>query len=188
MALKPSKKTIKAKSKKAAPKKVAAKKAVVKKTTPASAKAKKPRKRKKKNKDVEKHYVNAKDFYEQIKEYYKTGIIPDVLAESLVKIATGLSYAPNFINYSWKDEMVGDAILKMFSALKHKKFKVETGNNPFSYFTTIAYHAFINRIKKESKHRETITRYQESVYSDTLNNSEGPSMYVDPDLDNDDNY
>ena len=194
MARKPSKKTIKVKSKKAAPKqskkvavkKVATKKVAAKKAAPA--KAKKPRKRKKKNKDVEKHYVNAKDFYEQIKEYYRTDIIPDVLAESLVKIATGLSYAPNFINYSWKDEMVGDAILKMFSALKHKKFKVETGNNPFSYFTTIAYHAFINRIKKESKHRETITRYQESVYSDTLNNSEGPSMYVDPDLDSGDDY
>tara|TARA_B100001123_G_scaffold381527_2_gene452015 strand:+ start:457 stop:1077 length:621 start_codon:yes stop_codon:yes gene_type:complete len=206
MARKPSKKTIKVKSTKAAPKKskkAAAKKAAAKKTAvkkvavkkvtkaaPAKAKAttKKPRKRKKKNKDVEKHYVNAKEFYEQIKEYYKTDVIPNNLAESLVKIATGLSYAPNFINYSWKDEMVGDAILKMFSALKHKKFKVETGNNPFSYFTTIAYHAFINRIKKESKHRDTITRYQESVYSDTLNNSEGPSMYVDPDLDGEADY
>ena len=42
-----------------------------------------------------------------------------MLADSLNKIATGLSYAPNFINYSYKDEMVGDAILKMFSALKN---------------------------------------------------------------------
>jgi len=117
------------------------------------------KKKKKKNKDTKTHYVNSKVFFEQIKEYYKTDILPDELAESINKIATGLSYAPNFINYSYKDEMVGDAILKMFSALKNKKFNCDMGNNPFSYFTTVAFHAFINRIKKEKRHRDTITRY-----------------------------
>ena len=74
--------------------------------------------------------------------------------------------------------MIGDAILKMFSALKNKKFNVDTGNSPFSYFTTIAYHAFINRIKKEKRYRETISKYQENVYSDTMN--EGSQVvYVD---------
>ena len=64
--------------------------------------------------------------------------------------------------------MIGDAILKMFSALKNKKFNTDTGNNPFSYFTTIAFHAFINRIKKEKKHRETLSNYQEAVYNDIM--------------------
>ena len=123
-------------------------------------------------------------------EYYKTDIIPDKLAESLLKIATGLSYAPNFINYSWKDEMIGDAVLKMFSALKHKKFKIETGNNPFSYFTTIAYHAFINRIKKESKHRDTISKYQEAMYGDAMTESNGGTgtVYVDQSGEERDDY
>ena len=100
--------------------------------------------------------------------------MPDELSMMIVKIANGLSYAPNFINYSYKDEMIGDAILKMFSALKGRKFDVSTNNNPFSYFTTIAYHAFINRIKKEKKHRETIMRYQETVYDDKISETGAP--------------
>ena len=62
--------------------------------------------------------------------------------------------------------MIGDAIVKMIAAVKNKKFNLDSTSNPFSYFTTIAYHAFINRIKKEKKYRETIAAYQEQLYSD----------------------
>ena len=62
--------------------------------------------------------------------------------------------------------MVGDAIVKMFSALQSKKFDITSGNNPFSYFTTIAFHAFINRIKKEKKQRQVVSDYQEMVYEE----------------------
>ena len=163
-----------------------AKKAAVK----AAPKKAAPKKRKRKSsKDKKPHYVDSKVFYEQIKEYYRTDIIPDELASSLTKIAQGLSFAPNFINYSYKDEMVGDAILKMFSALKNKKFNIESHNNPFSYFTTIAFHAFINRIKKEKKYKETVTKYQETVYFDTIQDDEmsgGKHIYIDPALGDDD--
>ena len=100
--------------------------------------------------------------------YYDSGTdeIGNKLGESIFKIATGLSYAPNFINYSYKDDMIGDAIVKMFSALQSKKFNLDTGNNPFSYFTTIAFHAFINRIKKEKKQRQVVSDYQEMVYEE----------------------
>lgn len=127
-------------------------------------KAKKPKTKKPKSE----HYVNGKEFLQRIKDYYETDDLVDELSVMLVKIANGLSYAPNFINYSYKDEMVGDAILKMFSALKNKKFNVDSNNNPFSYFTTVAYHAFINRIKKEKKHKDTITKYQETVYDEKI--------------------
>ena len=139
------------------------------------AKAKPKVKRKKSKKKKAAHYVDGKVFHQQICDYYKTGYLPDELADALNKISTGLSYAPNFINYSYKDEMIGDAVLKMFSALKGQKFNIETGNNPFSYFTTIAYHAFINRIKKEKKHRDTVTRYQETVYFDEMNHQGRPA-------------
>ena len=77
--------------------------------------------------------------------------------------------------------MVGDAVLKMFLAIRNKKFNCETHDNPFSYFTTIAFHAFINRIKKEKKHRDTITRYQETVYGDMIQeNTAGAPIYTDP--------
>lgn len=90
------------------------------------------------------HYVNSKEFEEEIRAYYKSGHVTQKLGESITKIAHGLSYAPNFINYSYKDDMIGDAIVKMFSALRNKKFKLDTGFSPFSYFTTIAFHAFIH--------------------------------------------
>ena len=128
------------------------------------------RRRKKKSKDKEKYYVNAKDFLAQITEYYDkpNDAVERILGASICKIATGLSYAPNFINYSYKDDMIGDAIVKMFTALKNKKFNIDSGYNPFSYFTTIAFHAFINRIKKEKKHHEVVQQYQESIYDQLL--------------------
>ena len=152
-----------------------------------SEKPKKPTKlkRAKKPKSKKPHYVNAKDFTADITTYYESGTddIGNKLGESIYKIAKGLSFAPNFINYSYKDDMIGDAIVKMFSALQSKKFKLDLGNNPFSYFTTIAFHAFINRIKKEKKQRQVVTEYQEMVYDDIMNeyqlNSDPPSSEAD---------
>ncbi|CAB5226406.1 RNA polymerase sigma factor [uncultured Caudovirales phage] len=129
------------------------------------------------------HYVNSREFEDEIRNYYKTDSMTDKLCESLNKIANGLSYAPNFMNYSYKEEMVGDAIVKMFSALKNKKFKIDCGFSPFSYFTTIAFHAFINRIKKEKKHHEAVNEYREKVYNDLMLNPDengGAHIYIEP--------
>ena len=124
-------------------------------------------KRSRKKKDNA-HYVNSKEFTQDIIDYYDSGTdqIGEKLGESISKIAKGLSYAPNFINYSYRDDMIGDAIVKMFTALQHKKFDINSGSNPFSYFTTIAFHAFINRIKKEKKQRQIVSDYQEMVYEE----------------------
>jgi hypothetical protein len=134
------------------------------------------------------HYVNSREFEDEIRNYYKTGNITDKLGDSLNKIANGLSYAPNFLNYSFKDEMVGDAIVKMFAALKNKKFKIDCGFSPFSYFTTIAFHAFINRIKKEKKHHEVINEYRDKVYNELMieaGEAGGGHIYVEPTGDDD---
>ena len=124
-------------------------------------------KKSKKKKSKNEYYINGKELKGIIENYYNNP--DDLLAEKKIgeainKIATGLSFAPNFINYSYKDDMIGDAIVKMYSAIKNKKFDTNSGHNPFSYFTTIAFHAFINRIKKEKKHRDIITEYQNTVY------------------------
>ena len=127
----------------------------------------KPRaKSKKPNKKI--FYVNPKEFLQLLKEYYTSDDLVDDLATSVYKIAVGLSFSPNFINYSYKDEMIGDAVVKMIAAVKNKKFRIDSPSNPFSYFTTIAYHAFINRIKKEKKYRETIADYQEQIYGNLI--------------------
>ena len=124
-----------------------------------------PIKRRKKKPSDKPHYVNGKDFEDAIRKYYETDKITDYLGEAIKKIASGLSFAPNFINYSYKDEMVGDAVVKMYQALKYKKFKLDHGFKPFSYFTTIAFHAFISRIKKE---RKNITNSLKSTETDNM--------------------
>ena len=133
------------------------------------------------------YYIKPKEFKAALQKYYDSDNMTNDLAENIKKIAYGLSYNASFINYSYKDDMIGDALIKMYSALKYKKYKFETGSNPFSYFTTIAYHAFINRIKKEKKHHETICNYKERVYEDIMtdpNNTQG-HVYVKPIDEND---
>lgn len=126
-------------------------------------------------------YIDPVVFKQQLADYYKNNINEDVIAESISKIAYGLSYSSNFINYTYKDEMIGDAIVKMFTAVKNKKFNIDSEHNPFSYFTTIAFHAFINRIKKEKKHNEAINEYKSRFYEQEMQESSDANIYVKPD-------
>lgn len=155
--------------------------------------AKRPKNGQKIKPKSKEHYVNSGEFKEAIRNYYKTDVCDDNLGEMITKIAYGLSYAPNFMNYSFKDEMVGDAIVKMFTALHNKKFDLDAvdskGNqyNPFSYFTTIAFHAFINRIKREKRHFDAINEYKERVYEELMNSDEvEQKIYVRPQLEEED--
>lgn len=133
------------------------------------------------------YYIDPAEFKQQLVGYYSNNINEDIIAESISKIAHGLSYSSNFINYTYKDEMIGDAIVKMFTAVKNKKFDVTSEHNPFSYFTTIAFHAFINRIKKEKKHAEAISEYKSRFYEEELTQNTDANIYVKPDnLDGDD--
>jgi hypothetical protein len=128
--------------------------------------------KKRKSLEEKEHYVNGREFEDAITEFYSTNKITDYLGNSIRKIACGLSYAPNFINYSFKEDMIGDAVVKMYQALKHKKFKLNHGFSPFSYFTTIAFHAFISRIKKEKKHHQVLEDYKERQYNSLINSDE----------------
>lgn len=119
--------------------------------------------RKKKPTDKEKFYVNPQEFDEEIVSYYNSGHMSDNLAQMVSKIANKLSYAPNFINYTYREEMVGDGIIRMFKALTSKKYDHAKGSNPFSYFTRIAFNAFRNRIKKEKHLRDTHEKYQNEL-------------------------
>jgi hypothetical protein len=132
---------------------------------------------------IDEYYVEPQVFKQHIVDYYNTGICIPVLAGSLKKIAYGLGNKSNFINYTYKEEMIGDALVKMFTALKNKKFKVESEFSPFSYFTTIAFHAFINRIKKEKKYHETLTTFKEKVYEEEISNQTNGMVYVKPNSD-----
>ena len=71
------------------------------------------------------------------------------IGECFLKIATHLSYRPNFINYSYRDEMISDGIQNCLQYAHN--FDPEKSKNPFAYFTQIIYYAFIRRIAVEKK-------------------------------------
>ena len=106
------------------------------------------------------HYVDNKQFLQAMIEYRKVcdeaeqnnQEIPPVtnyIGECFLKIANHLSYRPNFINYTYKEEMISDGIENCLQYVKN--FNPEKSNNPFAYFTQIIYYAFIRRIQKEKK-------------------------------------
>jgi DNA-directed RNA polymerase specialized sigma24 family protein len=136
------------------------------------------------------YYISPKEFKDSLKRFYDSDILTNDLAENVKKIAYGLSYNSNFINYTYKDDMVGDALIKMYSALSRKKYSFDTESNPFSYFTTIAFNAFINRIKKEKRHHEAEKNYREKLYEDIMTDPEngGAYIYVKPISDDDEEY
>jgi hypothetical protein len=124
---------------------------------------KRSRRTKEELKDV---YIDPVEMENLIIEYYKTDHLSDKLAEMVQTIATRLGLARNFYSYSFKTEMQGDAIIKMMTALRRKRFKCGEGYNPFSYFTKVAYHAFQNCIKKNKRDFDTLKRYQQEMYED----------------------
>lgn len=126
---------------------------------------KRTRRTKEELKDV---YIDPIEMEQLIVQYYESGsdIISDKLAEMIQMIAVRLGLARNFYSYSFKTEMQGDAIVKMVTALRRKRFKCGIGYNPFSYFTKIAYHAFQNCIKKSKKDFDTLKRFQEEMFQD----------------------
>lgn len=75
--------------------------------------------------------------------------VPDHIGMKIMKIATHLSHKPNFINYTFREEMISDGIENCLQYIDN--FNPEKSNNPFAYFTQIIYFAFIRRIAKEKK-------------------------------------
>ena len=85
--------------------------------------------------------------------------IPNYLGECFLKIATHLSYKPNFVNYMFRDEMISDGIENCIQYIHN--FNPEKSSNPFAYFTQVIYFAFLRRIAKEKKQLEIKTKILE---------------------------
>ena len=109
------------------------------------------------------HYVNNKEFLAAIIDYKQQIVdaeelgkpkprIPNYIGECFLKIATHLSYKPNFVNYMFKDDMVCDGIENCVQYITN--FNPEKSQNPFAYFTQIIHYAFLRRIQREKKQME----------------------------------
>ena len=128
------------------------------------------------------HYVDNAKFLEEIKKWNEkrkeaeeqgepTPQVTNYIGECFLKIANGLSYKPNFINYTYKQEMISDGIENCLQYIHN--FNPEKSKNPFAYFTQIIYYAFLRRIQKEKKQMEIKNKileksgYDEVMHTDS---------------------
>jgi hypothetical protein len=112
------------------------------------------------SKKPKKYYVNNKEFLAAMIDYRASVLeaaeadkkrprVPNYIGTCIMKIATHLSYKPNFINYTFREDMINDGIENCLQYIDN--FNPEKSNNPFAYFTQIIYFAFLRRIEKEKK-------------------------------------
>lgn len=129
------------------------------------------------------HYVNNKEFLAALIKYREDVEIAEMrgnpkpqitnyLGECFLKIATHLSFKPNFVNYIFKDDMISDGIENCVQYIHN--FDPQKSQNPFAYFTQIIHYAFLRRIQKEKKQLEIKnkilekTGYDEVFFDDNL--------------------
>ena len=132
------------------------------------------------------YYVNNKEFLEAITVYRNAVIkareaedprprVPNYIGECFLKIATHLSYKPNFVNYMFREDMICDGIENCLQYIDN--FDPEKSTNPFAYFTQIIYYAFLRRIQKEKKQLEIKGKilersgYDEVMHTDSYDGS-----------------
>lgn len=128
------------------------------------------------------HYVNNKEFSHAVVEYVeqvneaeaagdKIPIVPDYIATCFLKIAEGLSHKPNFIRYTYREEMVMDAVENCLKAIMNYNIDTATRTgtpNAFAYFTQISYYAFLRRLSKEKRQQDIRLKYIENAGVDAF--------------------
>ena len=123
------------------------------------------------------HYVDNREFLKSIILYRRACAqakragrreprVPEYIGECFLKIATHLSYKPNFVNYMFRDDMISDGIENCVQYIHN--FDPEKSKNPFAYFTQIIHYAFLRRIQKEKKQLEIKTKIIERTGFDEV--------------------
>lgn len=132
------------------------------------------------------HYVDNKQFLDEIVKYRQAvdaakkldkpkPRISRYIGDCFLKIATHLSYRPNFINYMYKEDMISDGVENCVQYIDN--FDPAKSTNPFAYFTQIVYYAFLRRIAKEKRQMDIRDKliekngYDQVFHSDTNEDS-----------------
>ena len=119
------------------------------------------------------HYVNNADFSTAVVDYVtlvreakakeeRLPVVPDYIAQCFLRIAEGLSHKSNFVRYTYREEMVMDAVENCLKAIENYNLEAATRSgrpNAFAYFTQISWYAFLRRIAKEKKQQDIKVKY-----------------------------
>jgi hypothetical protein len=145
------------------------------------------------------HYVDNKKFGKALVDYAAAvdkakadgttiPIVPNYIAECFLKIAEGLSHKVNFIRYTYREEMVMDAVENCLRAITNYNPNAETRTgtqNAFSYFTQICFFAFLRRIEKEKKQQDIKFKFieqsgiEEFIASVEGDDTHGEQAFID---------
>lgn len=138
------------------------------------------------------HYVNNREFSEAVVEYCteaqksksegeRLPVVPDYIASCFLKIAEGLSHKANFVRYTYREEMVMDAVENCLKAIENYNIEAATRSgkpNAFAYFTQISWYAFLRRIQKEKKQQDIKMKFiSEADVSEFLDDDEVNSFF-----------
>ena len=137
------------------------------------------------------HYVNNAEFSQAVVDYVtvlqeakkeerQLPVVPDYIASCFLRIAEGLSHKSNFIRYTYREEMVMDAVENCLKAIENYDISAATRTgkpNAFAYFTQITWYAFLRRIAKEKKQQDIKLKYlTKSGIENFIDNELGDEM------------
>lgn len=129
----------------------------------------KPIKRKtRKSKDA--FYIDPDKFRDAIVEFYATGEFSEKLGEFVYLLCKRVGNNTSWINYTYNDELVQEAILKVSRVLIRKKYDPYRGN-AFSYFSMVAINTIKNGIKQADKKETTLENYQSQMYEELVHSN-----------------
>ena len=115
------------------------------------------------NADFSTAVVNYVTLLDEARKQEKTlPVVPDYIAQCFLRIAEGLSHKSNFVRYTYREEMVMDAVENCLKAIENYNLEAATRSgkpNAFSYFTQISWYAFLRRIAKEKKQQDIKAKY-----------------------------
>lgn len=126
------------------------------------------------------HYNNTVE-YDENGEKIKSGEITEVLGAMFLKLARRYTSKPNFVGYSYRDEMISESVYRMISQID--KFDVDhPSKNPFAYFTQICYHQVLTMINKEKRQSEIKDNIRAKLWDEVCEQEE-IVKYEEPDTD-----
>lgn len=122
-------------------------------------------------------YIDSSQMMKELEDFNETGIISEELGKMFLKLARRYTSKPNFVGYSYRDEMISESVYRMVSQIA--KFDVtHPARNPFAYFTTICYHQVLTMINKEKRQKEIKDNIRAKIW-DEVSDVENVARFED---------
>jgi K+-transporting ATPase A subunit len=103
---------------------------------------------------IDSYYVTNDDMIAEIERYQESKNISNELGKMFLFIASNFANKGNFSGYTWKEDMIGEAVYTCVRYVHNFDLSKYNNPNPFAYFTQICYHSFISYIKKQKKYSQ----------------------------------